>query len=404
MTARILVVDDSPVILKVVSQALGQAEYQVLTAPNGPAGLQQVDSFKPDLVILDVMMPELDGYQVCRELRRQPVAAAIPVMLLTAQEGLEEKVKGSEAGADDYVTKPFDAVELQARVKALLRRAGPPETGGPARTLDGKIIAVFSLRGGAGVSTVAANLAAGLAQLWSAPTALVDLALTGGHGALMFNLTPHATWAEIARRPLEEIDSDLLDQVLAVHSSGVNVLAAPRRPEQAEQLTPDKVSAVLTLLRSRHPYIVLDLPHDFHELTVEGLDKADQILFLIVPELGSIVNAALGFEIFNSLGYAETKLRLALNQLFERRYVVQADIESALQRQVQVAIPYAQSVLVPAINRGTPAVLAWPDSEVGALFEDLAFYLSTEAHRSQPPSIPSVAWSRVAKRAQSRKK
>jgi DNA-binding response OmpR family regulator len=143
MSPRIFVVDDSPINLKLVSGALGAAGYEIITAQNGREALQRVDQVQPDLVVLDVVMPDLSGYEVCRRLRQKPGFAQLPIMMLTSNDSLEERISGLEAGADDYMSKPFQVPELQARVKALLRRAAPAAPQQPGR--QGKVIAVFSL-------------------------------------------------------------------------------------------------------------------------------------------------------------------------------------------------------------------------------------------------------------------
>src|SRR6266496_4916182 len=124
---RILVVDDSTFNLKIITASLTPSGYEVVTANNGREALDCVDAMLPDLIILDVMMPELNGYEVCRRLRSKPTIANRPIMMLTAQDSLEERINGLEAGADDYMSKPFEVPELQARVKALLRRAAPAQ-------------------------------------------------------------------------------------------------------------------------------------------------------------------------------------------------------------------------------------------------------------------------------------
>ena len=204
---RILVVDDSPINLKLITASLIPLDYEVVTASNGREALERVDAVQPDLIILDVMMPEMNGYEACRRLRHKPTIAQRPIMMLTAQDSLEERINGLEAGADDYMCKPFQPAELQARVKALLRRAAPRSTAPEIIGRQGKVIAVFSLRGGIGVSTVAANLAVGLAQIWGQPTALVDLALTAGQSALLLNLPLRNSWADLARAKVDEIDA-----------------------------------------------------------------------------------------------------------------------------------------------------------------------------------------------------
>ena len=404
MPTRILAVDDSTVSLTLVSQTLTQAGYEMFTAKSGLEALKRVDEIKPELVILDVMMPEMDGYEVCRQLRRKPTTARLPIMMLTGQDTLEEKIKGYEAGADEYITKPFDPAELPMRIKVLLKRFVAVEPAPATASVKAKTIAVFSLRGGAGVSTVAANLAVGLTQLWTTPAVLIDLALTAGQVALMLNLPPRLTWADLIQRPLQEIDAELVDQVLLRHPSRVRILAAPRRAEQSELLTPDRVSNILTLLSASYHYLVLDLPHDFSDTTLAGLDRADEIIVILSPELASVMAASSALEVLQSLGYANDKIRLALNYTFERHSLAREQIESALKHSINIVIPFAPDVVVPAINNGIPAVLDKPTSEIGALLEDLAFHISKEEHRNQRPATPSQAWLRAANRFQQRQK
>lgn len=116
---KVLVVDDDPHILEVVCFALRQAGYMPVTATNGAIALDRVTCERPSLVILDIMLPELDGTDVCRQLRRD---SAVPVIFLTSKDEESDRVMGFELGADDYVVKPFSPRELVARVKAVLRR------------------------------------------------------------------------------------------------------------------------------------------------------------------------------------------------------------------------------------------------------------------------------------------
>lgn len=117
--ATILVVDDETAFLESLQFTLEQDGYRVLTAMDGVAGLQLARAESPDLVILDVMLPGMDGFTICRELRRE---SDVPVIMLTARDDETDKVVGLELGADDYVTKPFGLRELKARVRAVLRR------------------------------------------------------------------------------------------------------------------------------------------------------------------------------------------------------------------------------------------------------------------------------------------
>ncbi len=123
MVRKILVVDDEPVLVETIAYNLEQAGYQVITAADGASALQAARREVPDLIILDIMLPEMDGLEVCRQLRRENSTATIPIMMLTAKSDEIDKVVGLEVGADDYVTKPFGRRELLARVRALLRRS-----------------------------------------------------------------------------------------------------------------------------------------------------------------------------------------------------------------------------------------------------------------------------------------
>jgi pilus assembly protein CpaE len=400
---RILVVDDSTFNLKIVTASLAPLGCDVLTANNGRAALERVDALQPDLIILDVMMPELNGYDVCRHLRRNMSTRHRPIMMLTANDSLEERVNGFDAGADDYMSKPFQAAELQARVKALLRRFTPIKLQPQATALQGKVIATFSLRGGVGVSTLATNLAVGLAQLWGQPTALVDLALTSGQSALMLNLPLRHSWADLARVDVSEIDAGLLDSVMLSHPSGVRVVATSARPEQSELITAEKVGHVVGLLKERFEYVILDLPHDFSDTTLAGLDAAHQVVAPLAPEMASVRAMACALETFEHLDYPRESVSLVLNNIFERGGLSRKDIEAALKHPIALALPFAAEALLSAINRGVPPVVELPNKPIGAALEDCALALSKEEHRKQRPAKPTEAWQRVAQRAQQRR-
>ena len=120
--ARILVVDDEPAVLKVLVTRLQLAGYQVFSATNGEEALESFHRDSPDLIVLDVMLPKMDGFAVCRRIRAESV---VPIIFLTALEAISERVAGLDLGADDYLSKPFSPKELEARIATILRRMGP---------------------------------------------------------------------------------------------------------------------------------------------------------------------------------------------------------------------------------------------------------------------------------------
>lgn len=118
---KILIVDDNADNLEILKDKLESMNYEVLTASSGEEAISRVESGRPDLILLDIMMPGMDGYEVCRILKGQPSTRFIPIAMVTAKAGSDEIIKGLDSGADDYITKPIDIPELMARVKSLLR-------------------------------------------------------------------------------------------------------------------------------------------------------------------------------------------------------------------------------------------------------------------------------------------
>jgi DNA-binding response OmpR family regulator len=120
----ILVIDDDELVSRTLQRALKLYDYQVMVANSGAEGLQLARRHRPDLLILDVIMPGVDGYQVSRQVRGDPLLKDVPILFLTAKSKDEDKIEGFHAGGDDYLAKPFNMQELQLRIKAILRRSG----------------------------------------------------------------------------------------------------------------------------------------------------------------------------------------------------------------------------------------------------------------------------------------
>ena len=145
--AKILVVDDTPKNVKLLADLLAVKGYSVVTAASGREALAQVEAERPDLVLLDVVMPEMSGYEVCRKIRENPATEILPVVMVTALDPSEERIKGLDAGADDFLTKPINQAELLARVRSLLRikelydtvQAQAAQLSGWNKTLEGRV-------------------------------------------------------------------------------------------------------------------------------------------------------------------------------------------------------------------------------------------------------------------------
>ena len=138
---KILIVDDEENIVKLIRLTLGSEGYEIFEALNGEDALEKVNEFMPDIVVLDLMMPKMDGYEVCKRLKENALTRNIPIIMLTAKGSLNDKLKGLKVGAEDYLIKPFNTMELRARVRAHLRKLDEGEIN-PLTGLNSKKVTV----------------------------------------------------------------------------------------------------------------------------------------------------------------------------------------------------------------------------------------------------------------------
>jgi pilus assembly protein CpaE len=226
VTQTILIVDDSDVVIKLVEMQLTTAGYQVISARDGASGLQLAKTNKPDLVILDVEMPEMDGYEVCRQMRQLYVTHNIPIIMLTALSNIANLEAGYAAGADDYISKPFRPIELQMHVNSILRQTAKANEGSFSQ-LENHTIAVFSLRGGAGCSSLATNLAVGLSQMWNTNAILLDLVLPTGTCDVMLDMHPTHNLSTLIRNHINNFDEDVIQAHLRACTERSETSQAP---------------------------------------------------------------------------------------------------------------------------------------------------------------------------------
>ncbi len=388
--AHVMVIDDNEIAAKMVAELLRRRDYSVTVKTDPVEALKwlRIPGNLPDLLVLDLMMPGMNGYEFLRQVRADPSITHLPVILLTAKGLMDDKVAGFEAGADDYLVKPVNAVELEVRIRALLKRVRSSAVAREAAP-EATVISVFSLRGGVGTTSLAVNLAAVLAEMWCVKVPLVDLALKNGHCALMLNLQPKHTLADLVDWQEDQIDAQVLDSLLLDHETGIRLLPAPPSPIGAELVTTAVLDRVWPHLRSRYRLLVIDAGSELSEVALTSLERSHFILLLLSPELAALKAATDAMRVFEELDYEHQRILPVINWLFPKDGLPRRSVEKALGVPAQTVIPHERTAFVRAINSGRPLVVTDRDAKASQAIIRLAYQVSATEMEDESISKPS---------------
>lgn len=353
----LLIVDDDDAVAEMLEVMLRNAGYEVRRAASGEEALQQIYKAPPDALICDVLLPGIDGYTLCKRVRQHPLTKTLPILMLTAQGDISAKIAGFEAGANDYLAKPFEPPELVYRVKNLLARAASEAPSAPLRR--GKIIAVFGAKGGVGKTTMAVSLALAIRLRTRQRVIIVDADLTFGNIAVHLNIAPTRSIVDIVRSG-DEIEREMVNQVLLPHPSGLQALLAPPRPEEAELVSPDHITRILDLLAVSADYVVVDCQTSYDDRTLSVFDRADHVLLVITPEIGPLKNTSLFLNLANQLGINPNAISVVLNRANSGVGIGVGEIERVLRRKINFHVISGGQPVVTSVNRGMPLILDQP--------------------------------------------
>ena len=364
MAAKILVIDDDPNVQRLLTYTLKQEGYEVLVASDGAEGFRLWSAETPALILLDIMLPKVDGYQVATKIRTEEgTTGHVPIIMLTAEREVEQKVKGLRAGADDYLIKPFHPAELLARIKSLLARFAPRDllVGRPPL---GHVLAFYGAKGGVGTTTIAINAAIALHRELGRKVVLVDANLQFGDHRVFLDLgLDRKSIIDIVTAP--SIDLDLVRQVLVHHDSGIDLLLAPPSPETAELVTEEHLPQILDHLRSLYDYVILDIDKRLDEINLKILDQADQFFVVMTADLSCLKNVRLVLETIGHLGVEPAKVHLVLNRSNAFTGISQKNAESALKRTIEYQVINEYRGAISALNSGAPFMYTKADSPLG---------------------------------------
>lgn len=288
---KILIIDDEFPVRYLVEHQLRRKGFDVQAAKDGTAGLATAREFQPDIIVLDAMMPDVDGFTVCQEIRSDPMLARTPVIFLTALMTKKHKLQAFEVGADDYLVKPFQADELLAHISAVLRRMEPKrvaEVGTGDFTpwekeeeelpapVPGRVLTCYSLKGGVGTTTIAIQLSEALAMQEGQPVVLIDLDLPMGSVAPTLSLYTKSHVVGLLNHVPETVDMEHIQKFTQRHRTNLFVIPTPDTIITTEEM-PDgeHLEVILTRLVEEGYFVVLDLGSTLNDLTLTALQLAD---------------------------------------------------------------------------------------------------------------------------------
>ena len=365
MPEKILIVDDDVDTLRLVGLMLQRQGYLIVTASNGEQGLAKAFEEKPNLILLDVMMPEMDGYEVARRLRKNPVTQFTPILMFTAKTQLDDKVAGFESGADDYLTKPTHPTELQARIRTLLSRVGikkAEEVETASHKHHGRVIGVLAARGGLGVSTLASNLAGAL--FMQAHKEVILAELTPGQGTLGMDLgAPNQKGLnELLSRTAADMTQEKVTKLLTAHSSGLKLLLASENPRDVHLTNRvNQYEMLVTRLSTLARFIVLDLGSGLPPFVQKILPLCTDRIVIIEGAPNTIAHTKLLIDGIADLGIDRMGIDVVLNnRIRSESQMAWTEVQKSLGHSIATTITPAPEMMITAARIHMPAVFSQP--------------------------------------------
>lgn len=356
MPAKILVADDDLMLQRLISNTLRLEHHEIIVADNGQQTLEMARTEKPDLVILDVMMPGLNGFDVCIALRKDPATATLPVIMLSGLGQVQEKIMGLKAGADEYLTKPIDPRELLTRVEMLLTRHQILRQSAAVKA--GRVYSIIGAKGGVGVTTLAVNLAAHMAKLGK-DVILLEFRPDFGTVTVQLNLRPEHSLAALRELEPVAITEQVVTRLLQPTPINVRVLCGPQKAADFGGFTAAHAGALLSRLTALADYVIVDLPPAADAATEAIIKSSDQIIVVLEPEITCV--AAAVQRVAQISGYSNTlEARLVgVNRQGAMQLSVR-EIENRLNGALAGMIPPVADVIGVAVQYGAPIVIMQP--------------------------------------------
>jgi pilus assembly protein CpaE len=358
---RVIIADDSEQTRENIRAIFGYEETIDIIgeAQNGIEAVELARELRPDIILMDINMPEMDGIKATKKITEEGLDGS--VIMMSVQEEREYIKKAMSAGARDYVVKPFRVNELIDTIKRIFQvdQAKKKKIANPitASKIQSKVISVFSTKGGVGKTTIATNLAVAIATTTGKKVALLDFDLQFGDVAISLNLYIKNTITELIKDMSNvEHENDMIEEYMLAHYSGVKVLAAPIKPENAEYVNSEHIKKILSILKGRFEYIIIDTAQGFDDTVITALDESNTILYISTLDLPSIKNTKNGLEVMKTLNYSNEKVKVVVNKSNESFGIKHLDFKAALNVDIYAIIPDDLASVAISVNNGHPLV------------------------------------------------
>ncbi len=372
---RILVIDDDPLLRREVNQALTKLNHEVFEAAEPLEGIRSAQLHNPDLILLDILMPGMDGITVLRKLHADDSTSAIPVIIVTSLNSESQAAACLEEGAIDHVAKPFSHRMLCARVSAALLKnkmktvsQGLAES--PDRRATGRLIAFLGAKGGVGTTTIAANVASVAAQCEQS-VILCELRSTFGTLSLQLNAQPHQHLGSLMQSPERLADVDLED-FLVRDSNGLRILFGPQVNDGDVRMQAWHAKRVIGGLRPLAKLIYLDLAPGLTELNAEILKVCDRIVLVLDGEPTSIMAASWTIDQLQRMSIPRSIKAVIVKRTELSLPPKIDDIQSSLGCELIGVVPPGANALALAAKSGEALVTLRPDDLVATAIRSLA--------------------------------
>jgi len=351
--------------------------YEILAAANGQQALEKAIETQPHLIILDVMMPDIDGYEVAARLRSHPATESIPILMFTAKASVNDKIVGFQAGVDDYMTKPAHPRELVARVEALLKRQPSGEEEFERR----HIVGFFPTKDGLGTSMLALNTAVELRRMHhNIPVALVELREGSGTMALQLALRAQAGLPDLLERPQLHITEGTVLSHMVRHATGLQALLATAKPcGIGPKLDRQHVHTILRYLSNQFHYILVDLPPDLSAPYREALGLCEWIFVTVEPNRVGMALAHETLKALDGLDIGSQRVRIILmHRVPAIGALSRSMVEQTLQCEMIAGIPPVPDLAQESIQNGKPIVEIQPHSLVTQQIRRVVQFIVTD--------------------------